>query len=67
MNLLEIFKYQIENNVTEIFFYGVEKGTNVENIKIDILNHKDSLNSFPANLEYVRMLNDHIPLFKEVE
>lgn len=58
----EHFKNQIEKNV-EIFFYGLERETP---FTISIMRHKESLDSFPTNLEFVRMLSEDWPLFKEV-
>ena len=64
----EHFTKQIEQGATEMFFYGLEAGSGpVENIKINITNHKGTLDTFPTNLEFVRMLSESMPLFKEVE
>jgi len=62
----EYFTKQIEQGATEMFFYGLESGP-VENIKINITNHKGALDTFPTNLEFVRMLSESMPLFKEIE
>ena len=61
--MIEHFKNQIEQGA-EIFFYAVERS---EPFNVSIRSHKDSLDNFPANLEYVRHLTDSMPLFKEVE
>lgn len=62
----EYFKKQIEAG-TEIFFYGIEAGSGApENITIRIISHKDTLDNFPTNLEFVRMLTEATPLFKEI-
>lgn len=64
----EHFKNQIEHGATTMFFYGLESGSSpLENMKINITNHKDTLDTFPTNLEFVRMLSESMPLFKEVE
>ena len=64
----EHFTKQIEQGATEMFWYGLEAGSDlVENIKINITNHKGALDTFPTNLEFVRMLSENVPLFKEIE
>jgi len=64
----EHFKNQIGQGATEMFFYGLEAGSgSIENMKINITNHKGALDTFPTNLEFVRMLSDSMPLFKEIE
>jgi hypothetical protein len=60
----EYFTKQIEQGATEMFFYGLERP---ELFTVSIMNHKGSLDTFPANLEYVRHLTDGMPLFKEAE
>lgn len=68
MNLNEIFKAQIDNGAAEMFFYGIETpAEKVEDIRIDIKSHKDALETFPTNLEFVRMMSKSTPLFKEVQ
>lgn len=64
MNTQEIFKNQIAGGATEMFFYGLERP---EPFTVSIMSHKGSLDSFPGNLEFVRMLAESTPLFKEVE
>jgi hypothetical protein len=59
----EHFKNQVEQGATEMFFYGLER---TEPFTISIMRHKGSLDTFPANLEYVRHLTDGMPLFKEL-
>lgn len=67
MNLNEIFKSQIDKGATEMFFYGLERpAEQVHEITVSIMRHKGSLDNFPANLEFVRMLAESTPLFKEV-
>jgi hypothetical protein len=62
------FTKQIEQGATEMFFYGLETGSgSIENMKINITNHKGTLDTFPTNLEFVRMLSENVPLFKEIE
>ena len=63
MNTQELFKNQIAQGA-EMFFYGLERETP---FTISIMRHKDSIDSFPTNLEFVRMLSEDWPLFKEVE
>ena len=60
----EYFKNQIEGGATEMFFYGLERP---EPFTISIMSHKGTLDKFPANLEFVRMLAESTPLFKEIE
>ena len=64
MNTQEIFKNQIEGGASEMFFYGLEK---TEPYTLGIIRHRGTLDSFPTNLEFVRMLTDSTPLFKETE
>ena len=61
MNIAEIFKQQLDQGATEMFFYGVEK---TEPFTVSIERHKGSLDTFP-DLVYIRHLSDGIPLFKE--
>ena len=61
--MLEHFKNQIEQGV-EIFFYGLERE---EPFTISIMSHKDTIDKLPTNLEFVRMLSEDWPLFKEVQ
>lgn len=63
MNANEIFKAQIEKGATEIFFYGLERQ---EPHTISIIRHKGSLDTFPTNLEFIRMMTESNPLFREV-
>ena len=60
----EHFTKQIEQGATEMFFYGLERQ---EPFTVSIMNHKDTLDNFPTNLEFIRMLSDSMPLFKETE
>lgn len=63
MTINEIFNSQIEKGATEMFFYGLER---LEPFTVSIMSHKGTLDSFPSNLEFVRMLTESTPLFKEV-
>ncbi len=63
MTIHEIFNSQIEKGATEMFFYGLER---LEPFTVSIMSHKGTLDSFPSNLEFVRMLTESTPLFKEV-
>jgi hypothetical protein len=66
MEIKELLKKQIEAG-TEIFYYGVETGSGApESITISIRSHKNTLEHFPTNLEFVRMMTESMPLFKEV-
>lgn len=64
MNTAELFKAQIDKGATEMFFYGLER---LDPFTVSIMRHKGSLDSFPANLEFIRMLAESTPLFKEVD
>ena len=63
MSIQEIFKNQIDGGATEMFFYGLERP---EPHTVSIMRHKGTLDSFPANLEFVRMMAESTPLFREV-
>lgn len=64
--ITEYFKKQIEAG-TEIFFYGLEREPEQEgSIVASIMRHKGTLDSFPTNLEFVRMMTENTPLFKEI-
>jgi len=63
MEIKEYFKNQIAQGATEMFFYGLDRELP---FTISIMRHKGTLDSFPANLEFVRMLAESTPLFKEV-
>jgi DNA anti-recombination protein RmuC len=66
VNTTEIFKNQINSGATEMWFYGIETlAEKVEDIRIDIKSHKGSLDTFPTNLEFVRMMTPSNPLFRE--
>ena len=60
----EHFTKQIEQGASEMFFYGLER---TEPFTVSIISHKGTLDSFPTNLEFIRMLSESMPLFKEVE
>lgn len=61
--IAEYFKKQIEQGATEMFFYGLDRELP---FTISIMSHKGTLDSFPTNLKFVRMLAESTPLFKEV-
>ena len=63
MNTNELFQAQIDRGATEVFFYGLERP---EPFTVSIMRHKGTLDSFPTNLEFVRMLAESTPLFREV-
>ena len=63
MNTNELFRAQLDKGATEMFFYGLERP---EPHTVSIMRHKGTLESFPANLEFVRMLAESTPLFREV-
>lgn len=63
MNITDVFKAQSDQGATEMFFYGLERP---EPHTISIMRHKGTLDSFPTNLEFVRMLAESTPLFKEI-
>ena len=58
------FKKQIEEGVTEMFFYGLETQ---DPHTLRIMRHRGTLDTFPTNLEYVRHLTDGMPCFKETQ
>ncbi len=60
----EHFKKQVEQGATEMFFYGLERQ---EPFTVSIMQHKGTLDSFPTNLEFIRMLSESMPLFKELK
>ena len=64
MNVHKLFQSQIDKGATEMFFYGLERP---EPFTVSIMSHKDTLDSFPTNLEFVKMLAESTPLFREVE
>ena len=63
----EHFKNQIEQGATKTFWYGLETGSYPVEIKINLTTHKGALDTFPTNLEFIRMMSENVPLFKEVE
>lgn len=62
--ITEHFKTQVEQGATEMFFYGLERA---EPFTVSIMSHKGTLDNLPTNLEFVRMLSESMPLFKEAE
>lgn len=65
MNIQEIFKNQIDGGATEMWFYGLERPAPHNMHNISIMRHKGSLDTFPTNLEFVRMMTPSNPLFRE--
>lgn len=63
MNTIEIFKAQTEQGSTEMFLYAVERNGPFE---LSMRWHKGTLDSFPDNLEFVRMASEKTPIFKEL-
>ena len=63
MNTNELFRAQLDKGATEMFFYGLERP---EPFTVSMMRHKGTLDSFPTNLEFVRMLAESTPLFREV-
>lgn len=62
----ENFKKQIEGGATEMVFYGIETpAKKVEDIHIDIKSHKGTLETFPTDLDFVRMMSESTPLFRK--
>jgi hypothetical protein len=67
MNTHFHFKKQLDDGAREMFFYGLEREPEQEGrIVASIMRHKGTLDSFPTNLEFVRMMTESTPLFKEV-
>jgi hypothetical protein len=65
MNTTEIFQAQIDKGASEQFLYGVELGP----FEASIRWHKGTLDGFPTNLEFVKMMGEttSTPLFKEIQ
>jgi len=63
MNIESYFDKQKEAGATEMFFYCVEDGSP---LTLRMFNHKGALDSFPTNLEFVRMAAQSTPIFKKV-
>lgn len=57
------FQRQIDDGATTMFFYGLERK---EPFTVSVVSHKGALDSFPTNLEFIRMLSESIPLFREI-
>ena len=57
----EHFKKQIEDGAV-FFYYVVETGPDTTSLKT----HKDGLDNFPTNLEFVNMATESVPLFREI-
>lgn len=63
MNTHFHFKNQLDDGAREMFFYGLERE---EPHSVSIMRHKGSLDNFPTNLEFVRMMTESTPLFREI-
>jgi hypothetical protein len=68
MNEVEIqFEKQLDGGATDQFIYGIETlAETLADSTVEIKIHKGTLDSFPDNLEFVRMMSDATPLFKEI-
>ena len=64
MRLHAHFKKQLDEDVTDMFLYGLEKPE--ENV-ITLQYHKGTLDTFPKNLDFVRLAVTGVPMFKEAE
>lgn len=62
MDLETHFKKQLDEGVTDKFLYGLEKH---EENAITLQYHKGTLDTFPKNLEFVRLAVTGVPMFKE--
>ena len=66
VNTIEIFKNQIDGGAAEMWFYGIETpAEKLEDIHIDIKSHRGPLDTFPDNLEFIRMMTPSNPLFRK--
>jgi hypothetical protein len=63
MSIEQYFNKQIEAGATEVFNYALETDTP---FILRMIVHNGTLDSFPTNLEFVKMVNESIPVFKEV-
>ena len=61
--MTQYFQRQIDDGATTMFFYGLERK---EPFTVSVVSHKGALDSFPTNLEFIRMLSESIPLFREI-
>jgi hypothetical protein len=63
----EYFKNQVDRG-HQIFFYGIEQPVDeYGNIQIDLKSFKGELETFPSTLQFVRMMANNTPLFKETK
>lgn len=58
----QYFQQQIDKGATEMFWYALERSQ----FELSIMRHKGTLDSFPTNVEFVRMASESMPVFKEV-
>ena len=63
MNIESYFDKQVEQGATEMFLYALECETP---FTLRMMWHKGTLDSFPSNLEFVKMAAERTPIFKEV-
>ena len=61
MNIQEYFKQQADGGATDQFFYGTE-----HNGEVRIERHQGSLDTFPQELVFLRMMGS-TPFFKPAE
>ena len=67
MSIEQYFNNQIEAGATEMFFYCLEREiTSTNQVTLQMFSHKGKLDSFPANVKFVRMAAQSTPVFKEV-
>lgn len=64
MNVAELFQSQTQEGATKWFFYGLQQP---DTDTITIASHKDTLDKFPTDLEFVEMFTPSTPLFKKVK
>ena len=62
MSLEELFRVQISKGATVCFYYAVEYE---DSKRVYIFRHTGPLSTFPSDLNYIRHLNDKIPMFKK--
>ena len=58
----QYFQRQVDAGATEMFWYALERGP----FELSMMRHKGTLDSFPINVEFVKMATESVPVFKEV-
>lgn len=58
----EYFENQINQGATEMFWYALERSP----FELSMMRHKGTLDTFPVNVEFVKMVSESVPIFKEV-